>query len=202
MGHVRHLAWRRVTLFCVLACSECNGRVWRIDVGMSSGMFNAPPQVREPKCSRGHRCAPLRAASPIHQYPTRPPCDEVGGYLQFVCCIVYFVQSPFHCFLHKIVPSLLTVLPSHSSTYCRSLTPSSSLLTLLMAVFFDHCRLLLPSFSVFDSQPPFLCALLSCVCVCVCVSCARTSLVAQVLEIDGESVQVLGTRERASSIYL
>ena len=25
---------------------ECNGRVWRMDVGMSSGVLNAIPQVR------------------------------------------------------------------------------------------------------------------------------------------------------------
>ncbi|CAI5497629.1 unnamed protein product [Closterium sp. Naga37s-1] len=29
------------------ANGECGGRVWRIDVGMSSGMLNAPPQVLE-----------------------------------------------------------------------------------------------------------------------------------------------------------
>eukprot|EP00897_Mesotaenium_endlicherianum_P008207 jgi/Mesen1/7414/ME000388S06628 len=29
------------------ANSECGGRVWRIDVGMSSGILNAPPQVLE-----------------------------------------------------------------------------------------------------------------------------------------------------------
>jgi hypothetical protein len=27
--------------------AECNGRVWRVDVGMSSGVLNAEPQVLE-----------------------------------------------------------------------------------------------------------------------------------------------------------
>lgn len=31
----------------VVRCRTCNGRVWRIDVGMSSGMMGAAPQVLE-----------------------------------------------------------------------------------------------------------------------------------------------------------
>lgn len=27
--------------------AECNGRIWRVDVGMSSGVLNAEPQVLE-----------------------------------------------------------------------------------------------------------------------------------------------------------
>lgn len=43
--------------------AECNGRIWRVDVGMSSGVLNAEPQVLEfSKDKNGNLTAALLTA--------------------------------------------------------------------------------------------------------------------------------------------